>query len=1075
MVRRIIEEFVKYKILANIVIAVTIISGGLALVNMNHSFFPEQEQRNVVIDVVYPGASPEEMEEGVTLKIEEGIRNLEGIDKIYSTSSENSSRITVVTLKGYDIDEIYTEIKNSVDRISSFPVSAERPIIFKQNPFSFAMFLSIWGDVDLKVLKNLAEDVKDDLLASGLMSQINVRGKPELEISIEVSEENLRRYELTFDQVAQAVRNNNRDISAGSIKASSEEILIRSRAKKDQAERIGDILIRANQDGSRLLLRDVATVREQFQDVPNKLIVNNKRALSIGIEKLPEEDLSAISKYVNKYVEEYNQKNEAVTLEVTYDFNIMLWQRINMLLKNGGIGLLLVLISLGVFLSIRLSLWVAWGIPSSFLGMFLIGTVVGITINMLSLFGMILVVGILVDDGIVIAENIYSHFEKGKSPPQAAVDGTLEVLPAVFTSVTTTIIAFTPVLLISGPLEFLYELAVVVVASLAFSLLEAFFVLPAHLGTSDVLRAKNRTSKIRRFLNRGIAYQRDVVYGSILRFTMKYKVLSIAFLIAVFPIVGGLMSGGYIKTIFFPDISPPFINASLSFKAGTREHKTEEVLEDIDRKIWEVNEELKTKYNDPDGYLSYTFIQLGSNDSGESGSHIGQVQIFYKELDRDVSTKMLENNIRDKIGLIPDAEKFTVGGRHRFGKPVSIRLTGRNLLEVDEATVYLRSELKKLEQLRDITDDKTIGKRELTLELTPQAYFVGLDHSAIVKQIRQGFFGEEVQRLQKGIDEVKVWVRYPNTGRANLGQLETMKVKVGEKEYPVNEMVNYRIERGVSTIKHYSGARTVTVEADLSDPNADIRGIIAKIKQDVYPVLEAKWPSVKILQGGQSEESQKAFGEILLGFGLAFVGIFIAIMLAFRSFYQSILVMLMIPLGFIGAILGHGIQGIPVSFLSSWGMVALSGVIINDAVVFLDRYNRNLKEGQTVYDASYNAGIARFRPIVLTSITTVLGLFPLLIERSYQAQFLIPMATSVAYGVLIGTFIILLFFPVWIVIFNDVRRYAKWAWIGGEKPSRESVERVVIDREKEHLFELAKQEDNSDDQPIEESEEEMKL
>ncbi len=1054
LLRSVVESFIKYKILANTVIAITIVVGLLSLFKMNHAFFPEQKQRFISIQVVYPGASPEEMEEGVTLKVEEAIRNLEGIDKITSSSSENSAVINVQTLTGYDVDEIYTEIKNAVDRINSFPVSAERPVIFKpkNNISTFAMFLAITGDVKLKTLKEEAERIKDDIIAAGVVSQVTIRGIPDLEISIEVSEDDLARYNLTFDQVAASVRFNNKDISAGSIKASSEEILIRSRAKKTDAEKIGEIILRANPDGSALLLRDVATIKEQFQDVPNKLMIKDQQALSIGIQKLPEEDLGAISNFANKYVQDYNLRSNAMTLEVTYDFNAMLWQRIMMLIENGGIGLILVLISLGLFLSLRLSLWVAWGIPSSFLGMFVIAGFVGVTINMISLFGMILVIGILVDDGIVIAENIFSHFEKGKNPYRAAVDGTMEVLPAVFTSVVTTIVAFSPILLASGPLEFLFEMALVVVASLAFSLLEAFFVLPAHLGSPHVLRSKNRTNRIRKFLNGIIVFLRDKVYGRALKWTMQYKAISIALLIGLFPITVGLIKGGFIQTIIFPDIPPPFINVSLAFNAGTRETKTAQVLEDLDHKIWEVNQEFSDKYGEEEGYMNYTFTQLGSNDDGELGGHIGQIQVFYKELDGDVTTPMMVNAIREKIGEVPGSQKLTIGGRSRFGKPISVRLTGEYLSEMEGATNMLKSELSKIEFLKDVTDDNKVGKREILLDLKPQAYFVGLNHNEITRQIRQGFFGEEVQRLQKGNDEVKVWVRYPSDNKLSVGQLETMKIKANGNEIPVDEVADYSIDRGISDIKHYAATRTVTVEADLSNQKADVTSILTGLRENVFPDIKAQYPSVNIVMGGQSEDGAKAFGEILTLFGMAFFAIFIIIMIHFKSFYQAVLILLMIPFGFLGGIFGHGIEGVPLSMLSLWGLVALSGVIINDAVVFLDKYNRNLREGMIVYDAAFDAGISRFRPILLTSLTTVLGLFPIILEKSYQAQFLIPMATSVAYGVLIGTLIILLFFPVWIVFFNEVRRGSKW-FVSGNKPSNEQVERVIIDMQKEHLFE----------------------
>ena len=527
------------------------------MINTNKSFFPPQTANVINISVAYPGAAPEEMEEGVTLKIEEAIKNIIGIDEITSTSSENFANITVTTRTDYDIDEVYTEIKNSVDGINSFPVSAEKPRIYKRKPQTTAQWLGLTGDVDLQTLKRYGEEIEDELMASGVISQVNISGLNDREISIEVSEQDLLRYGLTFDQVASAVRVNNRDISAGAIKAANEEILIRSNAKQTEAEQIAEIVVRSNPDGSKLLLKDIATVEEKWTDVPNKWTLNSDQAVFIEVKRMEDEDLEAISNYIVDYVDNFNTQHSGVELTVAFNFYNYLTQRIDMLTTNGLIGLMLVFVALGTFLSLRLSLWVAWGIPSSFLGMFIIGSFFGLTINMISLFGMIVVIGILVDDGIVIAENIYAHFERTGNPIQAAVQGTMEVVPAVTASVLTTIVAFAPLLILEGGFEFLKDMAFVVIASLAFSLFEAFFVLPAHLASKSVLKIRKegtRSHKIRKQINAVIDWFKYQVYGTMLKYTIKYRVISVAFLIALFPIIGGLLGGGFIKSTFFPNI-----------------------------------------------------------------------------------------------------------------------------------------------------------------------------------------------------------------------------------------------------------------------------------------------------------------------------------------------------------------------------------------------------------------------------------------------------------------------------------------------------------------------------------------
>lgn len=497
--------------------------------------------------MVYPGASPKEMEEAITVRIEEAVRGIVGIKEINSTSSENRTAVRITTTGEYDLDDTLMEVKNAVDGINSFPVDAEKPVVFKQRVQTRAMWIGLSGDVDLHTLKMHANRVENDFLASGIVTQLTIFGLPALEISVEVTEENLLRYNLTFDEISRAISRNNRDISAGMIRSQEEELLIRSRARSVDPNMIGNIVLRANTDGSLLRIRDIGTVKNKFADVANRSLMNGKQAVYLQVLKLAEEDLQEISKYCVNYVNKFNAKNQGVKMQITFNFLSMLKSRLNLMYKNGGIGLLLVIITLGLFLSIRLSLWVAWGIPASFLAMFSVASASGVTINMISLFGMILVIGILVDDGIVIAENIYTHFERGKSPKRAAIDGTMEVLPAVITSVTTTIVAFSPLLFLTGMMEFLFEMALVVILSLGFSLLEAFLVLPAHVGSPHVLRSRKRTENVKNFrgyLEKGVSFLRYQLYGNLLKKIIKWKWVVVAIPTALFILTAGLFQGG---------------------------------------------------------------------------------------------------------------------------------------------------------------------------------------------------------------------------------------------------------------------------------------------------------------------------------------------------------------------------------------------------------------------------------------------------------------------------------------------------------------------------------------------------
>jgi multidrug efflux pump subunit AcrB len=1046
--RKIISTFVKYPFYANIIIVVVIFGGFFSYSSMKMSFFPERTSRNIFISVFYPGASPKEMDEGVTSRIEDAVRAIVGVKEINSTSSENSSFINIETTGEYDIDQMLLDVKNSVDGISSLPSAAERPIVYKSRSLTQAMYLSLSGNTDLETLKMYAYEIEEDFLRSGFISQVGLQGYPDIEISIEVTEETLLRYQLTFDEISRAVALNNTDISGGMIKSEDHEILIRSRARNVSPDKIGEIILRAKPDGSFLRIKDIADIKRKFADVPNKVRYNSKEAIQISVNKLKDEDLQQISEYIKDYAQKFNKTHNGVSIDVSFDFLSMLKSRLSLLYRNGGMGLILVIIMLALFMNFRLSFWVAWGIPSAFLAMFILANLSGITINMISLFGMILVVGILVDDGIVIGENIFSHFESGKSPMRSAVDGTMEVVPAVITSVTTTIVAFAPLLLVKqGGMEFMFEMAFVVIFSLFFSLIEAFFVLPAHLGNKKVL---NRDEKrfgagFRRKLDQWIVFMRDRIYGKILRTVIKWRWILITVPIALVMITIGLFGGGFIKATPFPAISFDFFSVDFAFKPGEGEKQTNEYVQNFDKLIWEVNDELMKEYGDTSSFINYTFQILGSSFNGlEVGAHAGSIFVGLRDMEgAPINSYDVRNRIKEKLGEHPELERLKIDASNmQWGAPVSVSLLGKNQDELTAAKVFLKDKLSEIKELDNITDNNATGKQEILMKLKPKAYFLGLDHNVISQQVRQGFYGGQAQRLQSGRDELRVWVRYPKTDRMTIGQFENMKIKTPMGNFPVSELIDYKIERGPVQIKRFNGSREITVEAGLVNPNMEVPPIMNKIQNDIIPELQALFPGVKIDYRGQSQKSNEAMGEIAAYFSIAFLFIVLILMLHFRSAWQAIIILLMIPLGWLGGVWGHGIEGHPVSMLSAWGLVALSGVIINDAVVFLSKFNSLMLDGEKVKDAVFKAGISRFRPIILTTITTTVGLYPLILENSFQAQMLIPMAIALAYGVFVGTAFILMLFPVLILCLNDIRVWYHQL-LTGAKPTPEEVEVVI--------------------------------
>ena len=1013
--KKVVELFVRFPFYANLIVLFLILIGGLSMYSMKMSFFPERESRFLFVRVSYPGASPVEMEEGVTSRIEEAIRGIPEIEP------------------GKDIDETLIEVKNAVDGISSFPTAAERPIVAKNRTSSPAMRLNISGDVDLLTLKSYAQIVEEDFLSSGVMSQVSISGFPQLEISVEASEADLLRYGITFNDLQNAIAKNNSDVSGGQIRSIEEELLIRLRSRSSDPNKIGDIILRANPDGSLIRIRDIALVKKKFSDTPSKEMEKGKPLINIRVNKLISEDLKKIDEYILKYIKTFNQKNPSVQLRVSRSFLELLYSRLDLLLVNGGQGLILVLISLAIMLSIRLSFWVAWGIPASFLAMFIVANMIGITINMMSLFGMILVIGILVDDGIVIGENIFQHFEMGKSPMRAAIDGTVEVIPAVLTSVATTICAFLPLIFITGGMEMMYEMAMIVILSLTFSLFESFFVLPAHLGNEKVLSAKLLTEKpkgIKKYTERFFNWLRDYAYDGVLKLILEYRYIVVAVPAAMMIITFGLIGGQFIKTTFFPRMEFDSFNINIAFTPGSGEKQTMAYLELFDSVVWVVNEELKEEYKDTVDIIQNSIIELGSSfDRQESGAHAGNVDVSPRNSEETgISSYDIISRIREKIGPVPEAEKYTIGARGRFGEPVSLGLLSRNIQELELGRDFLIAKLNEMPQLKDVVNTNAMGKQEILLKLKPQAYMLGLDESTIANQIRQGFFGGQAQRLQEGRDELRVWVRYPGEGRERIGQMEQMKIKTAQGDYPLMELVEYDMKRGPVNIQRFNGKREIRVNAELVDPDASVTDILAQVNDEIIPELQLLYPGIKVEFQGQQKESNRNMADLMFLFPLAFLAIVFILMINFKSFEQPFIILVMIPISILGAIWGHGIHGKPLSILSLWGIVALSGVIVNDAVVYLAKFNLLIEEGKKVKEAILLAGKSRLRPILLTTLTTSVGLFPLVLETSFQAQFLIPMAISLVYGVAFGTLFILLFFPALILILNDFRKWFREMW-----------------------------------------------
>ena len=1046
--KKLITYFIKYPAAVNVVILGFFVLGIAGLLSLKSSFFPLNESRIITIRAAYPGASPQEMEEGIVLKIEDNIRGLIGVDRFTSTSSENSATITVEVLKGYEVDVVLADIKNSVDKVPSFPVGMEPPVISKSVFRTEAIsFVASGKEVSLLSLKTIAREIETDLRSIEGISQVEVSGYPAEEIEIAVNEEKLRSYNLTFQEVAQAVATTNILVTGGSIKTAQEEYLIRVNNRAYHGEELDYIIVKADASGNKIRLGDIATVQDKWSENPNRSYYNGEPSVSIRVNTTNSEDLISVAENTRNYIEEFNLSHQNVQLNITRDASITIIQRTKLLMKNAVSGLLLVLFFLALFLKPRLAFWVAFGLPISFLGMFVFAGYMGVTINVLSLFGMIIVIGILVDDGIVIAENIYHHHEKGKTPIQAAIDGTMEVLPAITSAIITTIIAFSTFFFLDGRIgEFFSEVAIIVILTLSISLLEAFTILPAHVAHSKAITSEQKSYWFNKMGDNFMTWMRDRVYGPYLNYFLKNKILGFAIPIAFLILTIGSMSAGIIRLSFFPNVASDRVTINLKMPQGTNEKITDSIISHIESIAWTVNKELTKKQ---EGNLSVIENIIKNVGPGTANSSI-LLNLLPGE-NRTISEFEITSAITDKVGNIPEAESVEINsGGHFGGKPISVSLMSNNIEELKGAKEFLKSELKKNPLLKDIADNDPSGIKEIRVTLKDNAYAMGFQLSNVISQIRSGFFGHQVQRFQRRRDEIRVWVRYEKEERSSIKNLDDMRiVSPTGIRVPFSEVAEYEIERGEISINHLDGKREIRIDGDIKNPETSAPEIMAEIKTTFLPIIQSRYPNVTAQFEGQSRQASKTTGSagpILL---IVVFLIFLVIAFTFRSFSQPLLLLLMIPFSLIGVAWGHWLHNYPINILSFLGIIALIGIVVNDGLVLIGKFNGYLKEGMEYNKALFAAGKSRFRAIFLTSITTVAGLVPLIFETSRQAKFLIPMAISIAYGIIIATVLTLVMLPLMLSAGNYIKVH--WHWLStGTKPSKEEVERAIIEQKSEN-------------------------
>ncbi|AMC09968.1 RND transporter [Lutibacter profundi] len=1054
--KKIISYFIKFPVAVNIFILAFIGFGLAGALSMKSSFFPLTDSQRISINLTYPGASPEEIEEGIVLKIEDNLKGIVGIDRVTSVSRENSATINIETLKGKNIDVVLSDVKNAVDRVPSFPSGMEPPIIAKIETMRPTISFTISGDnISLATLKQYARTIENDIRSIDGISQINLSGFPDQEIEIAVRENDLQAYNLSFSEVAEAVSKTNLLISGGNIKTDSEDYLIRARNKNYYGNELLNLVVRATPDGNIIRLKDIASVSDTWSENPDRLFFNGKKSIEITINNTNSEDLISSADKVKKYIEKFNQQQENIQINISSDNSITLKQRSDLLLKNAAMGVLLVLFFLALFLNIRLAFWVAAGIPIAFFGMFIFAAQLGVTINVLSLFGMIIVIGILVDDGIVIGENIYHHYEKGKTPIRAAIDGTLEVIPPIVSAILTTIIAFSTFFFLDGRMgDFFSEVSTIVILTLAVSLIEALIILPAHIAHSKALERKEKKRNkinafffnINQFAEKWLFYFRDTIYAPYLRFFLKHKALGFSIPITMLILSIGALGGGIVKTSFFPSVASDKISITLKMPQGTNERVTDSIISKIEKAAWEINKEFSKKQTDNQQVIQNIIRRIGPGSANGSLT----VNLLPGEA-RDFSSPKITNAIRNKVGKVYGIESLTFGSGGNFGgSPIAVALLGNNIKELKAAKNELKEILSKNSLLKDISDNDPAGIKEIQIKLKNNAYLLGLNLQTVMSQVRSGFFGLQTQRFQRGQDEIKVWVRFKKEDRSSIKNLNDMWITTPtNKRVPFSEIAKYTIKRGDVVINHLSSKREIQITADMKSPDGSATDILDDIKSNIMPEISSKYPTVSAVYEGQNREMKKTTRSVKKVGLIILALIYIVIAFTFRSYDQPILLIILIPFSLIGIIWGHWIHGFSINILSWLGIIALIGIMVNDGLVLIEKFNGYLKEGMKYDEALIQAATSRFRAILLTSLTTVAGLAPLLLEKSRQAQFLKPMAISISYGIAIATVLTLVMLPLLLAVSNNIKVFIKWLRTG-KKVTKEEVERAIVEQKSDN-------------------------
>ncbi|MCP5331278.1 MAG: efflux RND transporter permease subunit [Gammaproteobacteria bacterium] len=1015
----IIAWFCNNGVAANLLMMFILFAGVASAMSIKIQIFPDFETRMIQASMAYPGAAPEEVEEAIVIPIEEALQGLVGINRMNSVAREGVGTVSIEISSEYEVAELLDEIKGRIDAISTFPADAERPTVREQEITQNVMNVSIYGNLDDKALKTFAHQIREEILALPEVSQANILGDRNYEIAIEVSENTLREYGLTLDQVASAVRASSVDMPGGAIRTDTGRIQLRTKERAFTGTDFGNIVLRTNRDGTRLLVSDVATVIDGFVESEAFSRFDGNRSLSVQVLATREQNVLDIEKAVAAYIEERQPTlPQGLNVDSWGSQAFYLKSQLNMMLGNLAMGAVLVFFVLTTFLRLNMALWVMLGIPISFFGAIWLMPIgpYPVDINMISLFGLILVLGIVVDDAIITAESVHSEVTQHGHSMRNVIAGTRRVsVPATF-GVLTTIAAFAPMLLVGGQVAPFFEsIGMVVILCLLFSLTESKLILPAHLAHSRLADRERKPNLLVRFQD-GVARRLDqfihVRYRSFLEKTLRNRYTTVSVFVAMMVIAIGLIAGNLVRFEFFPNVPSDFIETRVVMNDGVSYEERDRALTKIEQAVLSLNDDFPVE-KPIDHVMVFT--------SGDDGGNV-VVELTKAGEERSISAVDIERHWREKVGFIPNTRelRFSSSTNAGGGAKINLRLMGTRYDQLELAAGELEAKLADYAGVFDVANSYSRGSEEITLSIKPEAEQLGLSANALGSQVRQAFYGAEAQRMLRGRDELKVMVRYPEQERVSIANLEDMRIRTPQgEEVPFGQVADAQIGEGFARINRIDRQRTVTISSDVDSNIAQSATIIRDISDNFIPQLLAKYPSVSFGLGGASQEQAALIERIAIFFGAAMFLIYALLAVPLKSYLQPAIVMAVIPFGMIGALIGHILFDTTLSMMSLFGLVALSGVVVNDSLIMVDFVNRGRAEGMSLHDAVVGAGTSRFRAIMLTTMTTFLGLLPIMFETSLQAQLVIPMTLSLGWGIVFGTVLTLVMIPSLYLILDD--------------------------------------------------------